>query len=263
VSGIDAHELRPDIPPRTQPVTEEERSDAAACSIYHAWLQRTWRRMFPDYATAAFLQVGESATKPLLHILEHIDETDLGFRVFTKGASGDSTLWDEPATEEIETRSEALLGALGETLTFLAERFGSPEMDEWLWGRLHGARFRHFFGQAGIPAYDLGPIPAPGGRHAVNVAGISLATDSFEFTYAPSQRLVVELNPAGIRAVNILPGGQNGNPGDLTKYNQINPAIHYGDLIPGWLNGETFEYRITHAAVAADNQRHLKYVPEE
>ena len=70
------------------------------------------------------------------------------------------------------------------------------------------------------------------------------------------------LDPAGIKAVNILPGGQNGNPGgDWRKYNQINPAIHYGDQIPKWINGETVEMRITRQAVAADNQRHVKYVP--
>jgi hypothetical protein len=42
---------------------------------------------------------------------------------------------------------------------------------------------------------------------------------------------------------------------------EISPAIHYGDLIPKWINGETVEMRITRQAVAADNQRHVKYVP--
>jgi hypothetical protein len=56
-------------------------------------------------------------------------------------------------------------------------------------------------------------------------------------------------------------GGENANPGDLTKYNQINPAIHYGDMFPKWINGETFDMRISRQAVAADNQRHVRYVP--
>ena len=61
--------------------------------------------------------------------------------------------------------------------------------------------------------------------------------------------------------MDVLAGGQNGNPGYFTKYNQINPAIHHNDMIPKWIKGETFEMRISRQAVAADNQRHVKYVP--
>jgi acyl-homoserine lactone acylase PvdQ len=117
--------------------------------------------------------------------------------------------------------------------------------------------------QHSIGADDLRPFPAPGGFSTVNLAYPGWGGDAGNFTFSlgPSQRLVVLLDPAGIKSVNILPGGQNGNPGELSNYNQINPAIHYGDLIPKWLNGETVEMRITRQAVAADNQRHVKYVP--
>ena len=71
------------------------------------------------------------------------------------------------------------------------------------------------------------------------------------------------LDPAGIRAVNALPGGKNGNPGGpgTDVYNQIHPDMHYGDLIPGWINGETFEYHITHADVAAHAVRKVRFTP--
>jgi cysteine-rich repeat protein len=74
---------------------------------------------------------------------------------------------------------------------------------------------------------------------------------------------VALLDPAGIRVVNLLLGGENGNPGSAEAYRTINPAAHYGDLIPKWINGETVEMRISRAAVTADNQRHVKYVPAE
>jgi hypothetical protein len=35
------------------------------------------------------------------------------------------------------------------------------------------------------------------------------------------------------------------------------------DPTVGWINGETYEVRINRAAVAADNQRHVKFVPAE
>jgi len=47
VSGIDAHELRADVPPRPQPVSDEERADAVASSIYHAWVKQIWDALPP------------------------------------------------------------------------------------------------------------------------------------------------------------------------------------------------------------------------
>lgn len=193
------------------------------------------------------------------HLLEDIDRTDPAFRVWTKGTNGDSTMWDDPGTAEVETRTEVLLGALRRALDLLEQKFATADMSSWLWRKAHQAQFPDTFGRT------FGPFPAAGGSWTVNVAdpggyGGGEASD-FTFSDGPSQRLVVLLDPAGINSVNGLPGGQNGNPGIEDEYNTINPAIHYGDLIPRWLNGETVEMRITRQAVAADNQRHVTYVP--
>ena len=255
VSGIDAHELRADVPPRAQPVTEEERADAVSSSIYHAWVKQIWEVLpGPDWQQLDWWV----PPKLVLHVLEDIDRTDPAFRVWTKGPNGDSTIWDDPTTAEVETRTEVLLDALSRSLDLLEQKFGSADMNTWLWGKVHQAQLQHSIGLG----YDLGPFPAPGG-FTVNAAypGLGGAAGDFTFSLGPSQRLVVLLDPAGVKSVNILPGGQNGNPGDLSKYNHLNPAIHYGDMIPKWLNGETFEMRVTRQAVAADNQRHVKYVP--
>jgi penicillin amidase len=254
VSGIDAHELRSDVPPRAQPVSEEEKADAVASSLCHAWARRLYLGL-PSETRVAGLGVLPRLT---LHLLEDIDATDPAFRVYTKGPGGDSILWDDPATPEIETRTEAQLIALGAALDLLEQKLDSADMSTWLWGRLHQVRFRHAIA---FPGYDLGPFPAPGSGNTVNAAGISILGDDFTFSHGPSKRLVVLLDPAGIKAVNVLAGGQNGNPGDVSKYNQIDPATHYGDLVPKWINGQTVELRITRQSVAADNQRHVKYVP--
>jgi len=264
-SGIDAHDLRSDVPPRATAVSDEERADAVATSIFTGWETRLARAVFDDdfAGTGIGSPGGEDATKALLHILDDIDRTDDGFRVYTKGANGESSLWDDKTTPQVETRDEVMLTALADGLDFLTDEFSTPQPENWLWGVIHQVRFQHFLGQAGIPQFDLGPFAAPGGRFTVNPANFSLNSDDFTFSDGPSQRFVAVLDPAGIRAVNTLPGGNNGNPGGNVseKYNIINPATHYGEFIPSWLNGETFEYHISHADVAAHAAQKIRYTP--
>ena len=265
LSGIDAHDLRSDVAPRESPVTEAERRSAVAASIFAAWTTRLGPAVFADdfAGTGIAAPGGADATKSLLHILENLDRTDSGFVVHTKGPNGDSTLWDNRNTPEVETRDEVMLAALRDGLVLLQSRFATPEPENWLWGVIHQVRFQHFLGQAGVNIHDLGPFAAPGGRFTVNPANFSLGAANFEFASGPSKRFVAVLDPQGVRAFNALPGGQNGNPGGAgaVYYNRIRPEIHYGDLIPGWINGATFEYHITRAAVAEHAQQKIRYVP--
>jgi penicillin amidase len=282
-SGVDPADFRADVPRRATPVTDQEHADAVAASIYAGWITRLGRAVFADDLPSTGLNFladpstewtsGWSsdalATKALLHILEDIDRTDPAHIAYTKGPNGESTLWDDKTTPQVETRDAVLLGALRDALTFLEQQFGSGDMTDWLWGKVHQVTFRH---PTDIPpnpllgSLNLGKFPAPGGRFTVNAAHytLDLPFDGFTFWHGAVQRFVAVLDPNGIRAVGSLAGGNNGDPGGRAVpryYNRINPAIHYGDLIPGWLNGEVFEFRISHEAVAADAQTHLRYVP--
>lgn len=267
LSGVDAHDLRDDIAPRSQPVTEEEKQDAVATSIFVGWSTRLGRLVFTDdfAGTGIGRPGGDDATRALLHILEDVDRIDDAFRVHTLGENGESTLWDDLDTPEVETRDEILLTALANGLDFLEAQFGDTAMDGWLWGLIHQVNFQHFIGQAGIPVFDLGTFAAPGARFTVNPASYSLNANSFTFSGGPSQRFVAVLDPDGIRAVNTIPGGNNGNPGRpaggtaAANYNTINPEIHYGDHVASWVNGEVFEYRTTRAQVEANGEKRLIY----
>jgi penicillin amidase len=259
-SGIDAHDLRDDVAPRPTPVSAEERADAVATSIFAAWETRLGPAVFDDDFAGSGIgsPTGEDATKALLHILEDIDRTEPGFQVHTK-----SMLWDNKQTPQIETRDEILLTALRDGVAFLHSKFPSAAPEDWLWGKIHKVRFEHFIGQAGLHIFDLGPFAAPGARYTVNPADYDLGTNDFTISGGPSQRFVAVLDPSGVRAVNALPGGINGNPGGRISenYNRINPEIHYGDLIPGWINGQTFDYHISRADVAAHAVRKVRYMP--
>lgn len=265
LSGVDIAEVRDDVPPRATPVSDEEKADAVATSIYVGWSTRLPRAVYADdfAGTGVGTPGGDAGTRSLLHLLEDIDRTDPAFAVHTKGANGESTLWDDKNTAPVETRDEILLGALRDGLEFLEETFATGDVSQWLWGRIHGGRFQHFFGQAGVPTYDLGNFPAPGGRFTVNPASYSLNANSFNFTGGPSMRMAIELDPDGIRVVNSLPGGNFGNPGPLTEevYNTINPDLHYGDLAARYINGETFEMPYSRQQVAAAAERRVRYEP--
>jgi penicillin G amidase len=265
VSGVDLADERSDATRRETPVTDEERSDAVASSIFVGFATRLARLTFQDdfEGTGIGSPGGADATKALLHILEDVERTDEGRRVLTLGADGQSTLWDDRRTAEVETRDQILLRALGDGLGFLAGKFESEEPSDWLWGKIHAARFQHFFGQGGLPTFDLFPFPAPGGRFTVNPANFSLNSDTFSFASGPSMRHVVVLDPAGIRAVNALPGGNNGNPGgqDNENYNRIAPEIDYGTHIPGWINGATFDLRVTAEDVAKNARTRVRLTP--
>ncbi len=277
-SGVDPADERDDFPARDTPVSQEELDDAVATSIFAGWATRLSRGVFADDfdGTGIGAPGGDFATKGLLHIFEDIDSEDPGFVVHTKGANGESTLWDDKTTPEVvETRDEIILRALADGLLFLEQLFGSSQPQDWLWGRIHRVALQHFFGQAGIQSFNIGNIPAPGSRFCVNPAGYSLNADSadaFVFSGGPSERFVAILDPAGIRSVNILPGGNNGNPCagpatpqgcglDTQSYNRLNPGNHYGEHLPGWIDGEVFEYRVSRDAVAADTQELIEYTP--
>ena len=269
VSGVDAHSLRDDVSPRATPVSDEERRDAVATSLFVGWSTRLGRLVFTDEfaGTGVGRPGGSDATKALLHILEDVGRTDEAFRIHTAGADGQSLLWDDGGTEAIETRDEILLAALADALVFLEGKFGSPDMDDWLWGLIHQVNFQHFVGQAGIPVFDLGPFAAPGARFTVNPASYSLNSNDFIFSGGPSKRFVAVLDPAGIRAVNVIPGGNNGDPGRppggpaAANYDRINEEIHYGDHIDSWINGEVFEYRTTREQVEAHGRTRTIYRP--
>ncbi len=266
VSGIDAHDLRADAAARPLPVSDEERADAIAMSLFAGWSTRLAPAVLADdfAGTGVGAPTGDDPTKALLHILEDVDRSDDNFKVHTLGGNGESTLWDDKSTSAVETRDEILLASLRGGLTFLGERFASPQPQDWLWGKIHQVVLQHFIGEAGISLFNLGPFAAPGSRFTVNPGGFGLSRNSsFTFSGGPSERFVAILDPAGVRSFNTLPGGNNGNPGGVgdEKFNHINPQTHYGDLLPGWINGQTFEYHVSRSAVAAHAVHRVQYTP--
>ena len=62
----------------------------------------------------------------------------------------------------------------------------------------------------------------------MDVGGWGLSLDTFAFTEGPAIRFVCDLDPAGPKAKNVLPGGESFDPG----------SSHYRDQMDVWLKNQ-------------------------
>jgi penicillin amidase len=119
-----------------------------------------------------------------------------------------------------------LAGALDAALTALGRTYG-PEMEQWLWGRAHIARFENpVFGR--IPLlrdWIQLSVPSPGGADTVNRGSTTIrdAAHPYEQRFGAGLRIITDLaSPADARMIAVP--GQSGIP--------LSP--HFSDLLQRW-----------------------------
>lgn len=130
--------------------------------------------------------------------------------------------WDISITDDTEDAQALIRYAFAQAIS---------ELDMWReeqsennvalnWGNVKATRLTHLTRQIALSQQDV----FIGGNH-----GIVNATSE---THGPSWRQVVELDPDGVRAWGIYPGGQSGNPGSMwyTNYTQQWAAGQYLNL---------------------------------
>ncbi|MDA8020212.1 MAG: penicillin acylase family protein [Thermoanaerobaculia bacterium] len=130
--------------------------------------------------------------------------------------------------DRAENRDLILLGQLRAALDLLSgDEFapafgGSTEQEDYRWGRLHRIVFDHVLGgpfsippAGGFEDLDssLPGLARAGGFEAVDASSHSAradGTNDFMFGSGASRRFIGELDPGGIDAKQIIPGGQSG-----------------------------------------------------
>lgn len=212
-SGIDPDTNEP-LPESGE--TAVEARAAQATLVFNAWMLRLVERVIGDeleHAGRPFVPRDQKA-KTILAITLQTPETLPTYDPATK----ESALWDDMATAEIETKHERIVRALVDALGTLAQDVG-PDVSAYRWGARHRVRFEAILpvlGQLSIP--PLGDPVFPNGfpRHGDNFSVDSSdftltarldVTPRYDYNFGPTQRLVVDLDPAGPRAWNALPGG--------------------------------------------------------
>lgn len=129
-----------------------------------------------------------------------------------------SPLFDNIQTTEIEQLPDLVEQSFLSAFSQMEERFGTIG-DSWRWGYVNNTNLGHV-GQ--IPGMGKTDLFTNGGAESIN---------AIRGSHGPSWRMIVELDPEGVRGYGVYPGGQSGNPGSKT----------YDEFIETWRSGELFD----------------------
>ncbi|MEO7095821.1 MAG: penicillin acylase family protein, partial [Polyangiales bacterium] len=181
----------------------------------------------------------------------------------TADASGESIVWDDMATTEVESKDDRLIRALLAGLAYLDKTLGS-DPDGWRWGKLHTVRFETLVsgtaGQLSIPAegdakFPTGGFPRHGDQYVVDAShyGLGGSSHNFDFTYdsGPAQRFVADMDPSGVKVRNVLPGGNVWIPG----------SPHFNDEAQMWRKNENAPIAFSPGEVVPVAEERIDLVP--
>ncbi|WP_394850530.1 penicillin acylase family protein [Pendulispora brunnea] len=176
--------------------------------------------------------------------------------------SNDAVLFDDLGTDAVETRDERMVTSLLDALTFLkADPRAGAERNAWRWGAFHTLRFESLvplwpslsIPQGGDATFPRG-FPRHGDGYNVDVATYSTGTRNlsqvnFSYSHGPTQRFVIEMDPAGPRARNALPGGAVWDDKDK----------HFRDEAELWRRNQNHAVPFTHDDVKAEAETRTLY----
>ena len=137
---------------------------------------------------------------------------------------------------------------------------GTP-VAEWYWGELHRLKLDSLLPVPG-GALDLPPpgdpragkgYARPGGQHAVNVCNPGSSDYRFTCGSGPIMRMCVELDPAGVKVYQMMPGGQS----------MDRTSRHYGDWVEDWMAHRPYYWAFHEPDVRAKAERHLVLAPRD
>ena len=209
------------------PPTQAEIDASVATTIYSLWRGRALAAIVDGPLQArglgSVLPGGDQAMTALRHLLE-TGGTGASGIVFFAGPTG---------------RDTAVLGALKSALDLAASPAfapafgGSTNLADYRWGKLHRIVFRHPLGgpfsiPTGAGFTDLGTglpgIATDGGFSAVDASSHNpraSTLNGFMFGSGPARRFVAEARHTHPKAVQVIPGGESGNPAGPWFGNQL------------------------------------------
>ncbi|MBI5118327.1 penicillin acylase family protein [Candidatus Poribacteria bacterium] len=183
--------------------------ESSACSIFNKWMERiAFNTLKDDLGDQSFRYWASNPDTIILLLLRSAREGMLKRDWF-----------DISGTETKETKQQIIARSLQEAVDELGLTFGY-DIGEWQWKKLHTITLRHALSKRNR-AYDNGPYPRNGSCHTVDHAAFPFFEGSFASVGGPSLRMTVELKPGVGHAVNVLPGGESGDPSSAHYEDQL------------------------------------------
>ncbi len=217
---------------------QAEARAAQATLIFNAFLVRFINRVFGD--ELARVGKGRGTIHDVRGLLLLLESDPANLATYDAN-TGDSALWDDIDTLEVESRQERMIRALLDGLAWLQANAGS--IDDWRWGHFHTLRFGALvatWGSLSNPTVSDAVFPNGYPRHgdlfvvdASHYGSRKSLEDDLDFSYGsgPNQRFVAELNPDGLVVKNALPGGAVYDPDDP----------HFADQAEEWRRNEVHD----------------------
>lgn len=223
-----------DDPTMTSEPDETELRQAAAATVWAMWrsmlVQNTINATLTAYGLGDYLPPSQLAYNAFKYHLENYPTAG------GVGASG-INFFSQGLAPTVAGSLQMALDALASD-EFAPAFANSTDVMDYSWGKLHRIVFNHSFNQDpfNVPngggfmdlAPDLPGLSRQGGYEAVDASSHSSTADTlngFMFGHGPSRRFIAELNPAGIRGYEVLPGGESG----------VFYSPNYSSQLPLWL----------------------------
>ncbi len=238
-SGVDPDTNTP-LPASGASAAEVAASQATL--IFNAWHVRLLNRTFDD--ELGKMGVGFNDPQQESRAILRLVGADPQTLATYDPATGDSSLWDDLGTPGVvESRQDRMVRAMLDALGDLAAVAGA-DVGQYRWAAHHAITFEALLPfwsnlsipPAGDPVFGASGFPRHGDLYNIDAADydvVPLGTP-FDFTYGagPTQRFVIDLDPAGPKAFNTLPGGEVWNPesphfrdeAELWRRNEVHPV---------------------------------------
>jgi len=121
-------------------------------------------------------------------------------------------------TSDVETLPVLATSSYKSAMENLTDLYGETN-EKWKWGNINNTSLNHIAQIPGLGVYNLF---TDGSEESIN---------AIRGSHGPSWRMVVELDPEGVRGYGVYPGGQSGNPGSRT----------YSEFVETWRTGQMYE----------------------
>jgi len=262
-------------------------ADSVATMIFNAYIRRFFVAVWDDEGINAERWGGEARPTALLRFLAGRGAGNPSDLASWNPATEEAVFFDVLGTEAKESSDELMVQALVAALAYLEspetapgmDGFGTPDMDEWLWGLRHQVRFESILKSYGggnpalalftaqfeintdriplaanipngDPRKDLIWFPRGGDQWGVDAANPGFGGD-FTHGSGPAMRMIFKLKDGKVEGRYVLPGGQSG----------ITDSEYFADQTKLWLANKYNIVRFTPDEVSANALGRELYLP--